>query len=144
MRWRNRLRRFAANPISTVSLPFDDTPSVNGMHPAERDSNKSSRQCTDLGSRAAFYLPLPAPGVWRLRFQVANWGAVESSAELRFYAGGIRLRQAAADPDGIEFEPLNVPWDQSGALLIDVITPAAATGAAGLALAHCIAEPAVP
>jgi hypothetical protein len=107
-----------------AAIRLDASVPTQGFHPPEGNAQGGFWRWTGPGPAASFTLPLPGPGPWRLRLDVANWGAARQPGSLRASVHGAFLPIERQDEQCIVFAPLAPPPFWSGApLRIDLTTP---------------------
>jgi hypothetical protein len=109
---------------TAVAVKFDEALPCAGFHGAETDGAGSWWRWSGPDSRAAFALPLPAPGTWRLRLHVIAWGTVRDPTALEARIDGAPLAFEHADGASIRFRPVRIPpAAATDRIRIDLVTP---------------------
>ena len=69
-------------PDPGITVPFDHRLVCEGLHPPEHD-NPAGGRWTGTSTATWFLLPRPAPGPWRLRLDIADWGNAAGGFSVR-------------------------------------------------------------
>lgn len=131
-----------------VSVPFDADLACAGFYPPESEGDTSWRW-SGPGASAAFLLPWPGPGAWRLVLHVFNWGAAGSASDLRVLHDGRKLRLLDAGEGHAAYAGITLADDAPPApLAIELVTPPPRRASdwdsrrLGINLTRCVLSPA--